>query len=115
MPCRLGTALRVARRAPIGGTKQARPDTPAPDSTGLVESSQGREESKLGREEENDKEREAILRTEGSGNLAGWVARTRPLSGPLSPRGPQPVLSKLRGSFAALNGSPEPEYRVRGS
>jgi hypothetical protein len=24
-------------------------------------------------------------------NLAGWVARTRPLAGPLSPRGPQPV------------------------
>jgi hypothetical protein len=23
--------------------------------------------------------------------LAGWVARTRPLAGPLSPRGPQPV------------------------
>jgi len=27
--------------------------------------------------------------------LAGWVARTRPLSGPLSPRGPQPVLGRL--------------------
>jgi len=23
--------------------------------------------------------------------LAGWEARTRPLAGPLSPRGPQPV------------------------
>jgi len=48
-------------------------------------------------------------------SVAGWVARTRSLSGPLSPRGPQPVLSKLRGGFAALNGSAEPEYRVRGS
>jgi len=26
-------------------------------------------------------------------NLPGWVARTRPLAGPLSPRGPQPVVS----------------------
>src|SRR5437773_1711242 len=29
-------------------------------------------------------------------NLAGWVARTRPLAEPLSPRGPQPVLRRLR-------------------
>lgn len=47
--------------------------------------------------------------------MAGWVARTRPLSGPLSPRGPQPVLGKLRGRFADDNGSAEPEDRVRGS
>jgi hypothetical protein len=25
--------------------------------------------------------------------LAGWVARTRPLAEPLSPRGPQPVVT----------------------
>jgi len=29
--------------------------------------------------------------------MAGWVARTRSLSEPLSPRGPQPVLATLRG------------------
>ena len=40
--------------------------------------------------------------------LAGWVARTRPLSGPLSPRGPQPVLERLKMLFARLNGSAEP-------
>ena len=40
--------------------------------------------------------------------MAGWVARTRPLAEPLSPRGPQPVLRSLRGGCAALNGSPEP-------
>ena len=28
--------------------------------------------------------------------VAGWVARTRPLAEPLSPRGPQPVLRSLR-------------------
>ena len=49
---------------------------------------------------------------EGKLKVAGWVARTRPLAGPLSPRGPQPVLSKLRGHFASDNGSAEPEYRV---
>jgi len=46
--------------------------------------------------------------------MAGWVARTRSLSGPLSPRGPQPVLGTLRGRLVGLNGSAEPEYRVRG-
>jgi hypothetical protein len=51
----------------------------------------------------------------GELRVAGWVARTRPLSEPLSPRGPQPVLSKLRGGFASDNGSAEPEYRVRAS
>jgi hypothetical protein len=30
--------------------------------------------------------------------LAGWVARTRPLAGPLSPRGPQPVIIHARRS-----------------
>jgi hypothetical protein len=29
--------------------------------------------------------------------MAGWVARTRSLSEPLSPRGPQPVLARVRG------------------
>jgi hypothetical protein len=32
-----------------------------------------------------------LERTSGWQFLAGWVARTRPLAGPLSPRGPQPV------------------------
>jgi hypothetical protein len=30
-------------------------------------------------------------------NLAGWEARTRPLAGPLSPRGPQPTEAILGG------------------
>src|SRR6266478_296882 len=47
--------------------------------------------------------------------LAGWEARTRPLAGPLSPRGPQPVPQKLRDGPAGLNGPPEPRNRVRGS
>jgi hypothetical protein len=29
--------------------------------------------------------------------MAGWVARTRPLAGPLSPRGPQPVVRQIIG------------------
>ena len=29
--------------------------------------------------------------------IAGWEARTQSLSEPLSPRGPQPVLTRLRG------------------
>ena len=45
---------------------------------------------------------------------AGWVARTRPLAEPLSPRGPQPVLQTLRGFFERLNGSREPQDRVPG-
>jgi len=47
-----------------------------------------------------------------SNRSAGWVARTRPLAGPLSPRGSQPVLSNLRSHFASPNGStePTPEY-----
>jgi hypothetical protein len=40
--------------------------------------------------------------------LAGWVARTRPLSEPLSPRGPQPVLRRLLTCMGSLNGSGEP-------
>ena len=44
--------------------------------------------------------------------LAGWVARTRPLTGPLSPRGPQPVLSKLQTAFARLNGPADPAKAV---
>jgi hypothetical protein len=47
--------------------------------------------------------------------LAGWVARTRPLTGPLSPRGPQPVLSTVRKGAARANGPAEPADRVRGS
>jgi hypothetical protein len=46
--------------------------------------------------------------------LAGWVARTRPLAEPLSPRGPQPVLKRLRTCFEGLNGSPEPPGGVPG-
>ncbi len=49
-----------------------------------------------------------------SGKKAGWVARTRPLAEPLSPRGPQPVLQTLRGFFERLNGSREPQDRVLG-
>ena len=45
---------------------------------------------------------------------AGWVARTRPLSEPLSPRGPQPVLSTLRGCFVPPNGTLEPKLGYRG-
>jgi len=40
--------------------------------------------------------------------VAGWVARTRPLAEPLSPRGPQPVPQRLRTRVARNNGSPEP-------
>jgi hypothetical protein len=40
--------------------------------------------------------------------LAGWVARTRPLAEPLSPRGPQPVLRRLRTRIARHNGPAEP-------
>src|ERR1700730_11008578 len=40
-------------------------------------------------------------------NLAGWVARTRPLAEPLSPRGPQPVLHTLGNLGAWLNGPPD--------
>jgi hypothetical protein len=47
-------------------------------------------------------------------NLAGWVARTRPLAEPLSPRGPQPVLKRLRTYIEGLNGSPEPPGGVPG-
>jgi len=40
--------------------------------------------------------------------MAGWVARTRPLAEPLSPRGPQPVPQRLRTFIAPHNGSAEP-------
>ena len=46
--------------------------------------------------------------------LAGWVARTRPLSGPLSPRGPQPVPATLDRARAGLNGPTEPTSRYAG-
>lgn len=29
----------------------------------------------------------------GRSLVEGWVARTRPLAGPLSPRGPQPIVN----------------------
>ena len=45
---------------------------------------------------------------DGRIRVAGWVARTRPLAEPLSPRGPQPVLRRLRGVCGALNGPLEP-------
>jgi hypothetical protein len=48
-------------------------------------------------------------------DMAGWVARTRPLAEPLSPRGPQPVLRTLRVASALANGPPEPPVGVRGS
>src|ERR1700688_2229590 len=51
----------------------------------------------------------------GGKNLAGWVARTRPLAEPLSPRGPQPVLRTLRVGCVRLNGPAEPLGRVRRS
>jgi len=44
--------------------------------------------------------------------VAGWVARTRLLAEPLSPRGPQPVLRSLRVACGALNGPLEPLGRV---
>jgi len=44
--------------------------------------------------------------------MEGRVARTRPLADPLSPRGPQPVLSRLRTGAEVLNGSAEPLDRV---
>jgi|ERR1700674_3352 len=47
--------------------------------------------------------------------LAGWVARTRPLAEPLSPRGPQPVPRRLQTGPAPLNGPPEPANGVRES
>src|SRR5437762_12809688 len=39
----------------------------------------------------------------GSEKKAGWVARTRPLAEPLSPRGPQPVTEKS----THLDGAPQ--------
>jgi len=52
--------------------------------------------------------------SERSQNLAGWVSRTRPLAEPLSPRGPQPVVSKLRERRVRLNGPQEPKIEVLG-
>ena len=42
------------------------------------------------------------------------LARTRPLAEPLSPRGPQPVIDKLREGLVWLNGPSEPKNRVLG-
>src|ERR1700722_18102004 len=50
--------------------------------------------------------RRPLQETENS--VAGWVARTRLLAEPLSPRGPQPVLRSLRAACGALNGPVEP-------
>ena len=36
--------------------------------------------------------------------MAGWEARSRPLAGPLSPRGPQPTVSIVSRSMTALHG-----------
>src|SRR5689334_15829483 len=47
-------------------------------------------------------------------NLAGWVARTRPLAEPLSPRGPQPVPVTLGSPPVCLNGPREPSFRYAG-
>ena len=57
-----------------------------------------------------DRKSEGKLKTK----QAGWVARTRPLAEPLSPRGPQPVLQTLRIRIARLNGSAEPLDGVPG-
>src|ERR1051325_3951387 len=107
MPCHRPPTLQEARRVPIGGTsKRARTPWCRIRPT-WSNPRRAEREANLGREDETTREGSKLGRNEGSGNLAGWVARTRPLAGPLSPRGPQPVLSKLRGGFAALNGSPE--------
>jgi len=51
----------------------------------------------------------AGVSTAGTGlRVAGWVARTRLLAEPLSPRGPQPVLRSLRVECEWLNGPLEP-------
>ncbi len=42
-----------------------------------------------------------------AGLIPGWVARTRSLAEPLSPRGPQPVLRRLRGFAARLLAVPQ--------
>jgi hypothetical protein len=56
-----------------------------------------------------------FVNVEGSKTkMAGWVARTRPLAEPLSPRGPQPVPQRLRICTARYNGSPEPLNGVPG-
>jgi hypothetical protein len=65
------------------------------------------------RVEEFPDERTWSLR--GREKLAGWVARTRPLAEPLSPRGPQPVPRRLQTGPAPLNGPPEPANGVRES
>jgi hypothetical protein len=46
--------------------------------------------------------------------VAGWVARTRPLAEPLSPRGPQPVPRTLRALTPPLNGPPDSFVPVPG-
>ena len=47
--------------------------------------------------------------------LAGWVARTRPLARPLSPRGPQPVGIQNAVSAQFAQWSDSPKIQVRGS
>jgi hypothetical protein len=43
--------------------------------------------------------------------MAGWVARTRPLTGPLSPRGPQPTVHHPK----EVNASPPwPDGHIQG-
>jgi len=55
----------------------------------------------------NERARSGTARSEleeiaGRVLLAGWVARTRPLAGPLSPRGPQPVIMHVsKGHYAS--------------
>ena len=47
--------------------------------------------------------------------MAGWVARTRPLAEPLSPRGPQPTEAILEAIERLLNGPMAPKKAVPGS
>jgi len=62
----------------------------------------------------NDLARGMRLIPEKTGGLEG---RTRPLAGPLSPRGPQPTLAILKGNVSVLNGpmAPKKGYRGRGT
>jgi hypothetical protein len=58
------------------------------------------------------------LRAEMTGikrKLVGWVARTRPLAEPLSPRGPQPIGLQIEGSLRLNQWSDGPNIPVRGS
>ena len=53
--------------------------------------------------EEKEGPVESLRSCPGSEKKAGWVARTRPLAEPLSPRGPQPVTEKS----THLDGAPQ--------